>query len=557
MRNTVQKLAVLFLGTILSASLFSPAVLASSADVGIEPAYPTADNERTQSIFIMRLKPEEQGKNGIRLINSGKDAHTVEIYPTDSSSSVDGSFSCRQHAEAVKDVGTWVKLDKTKLTLQAGEQTVVDFTVNVPKGAGPGEHDGCIAVQDIENLPAKSGSGVLLGFRSAIRLAVTVPGKIVKKLDIVKIDIKHVENRGISVSAIAKNSGNVSLDVTARAQLVSVLGQETKIKSDAKYPIMQGATTGWPYVFDGPYWGGIYKARTSLSYNADPNAGLGQNESNQQRIRKDSGWFVAYPHPLAAAAELLVFVAIIWLLATPLRRRLQRRRVIKRWQKYVVAEGETLATIAKARNVKWKKIAKHNRIKAPYLIEAGRTIMVPKPGKAKKASRRPKAVGSELDWLSSEESLAPVVPSAPSPAPVPVPVQATIPAAERHVSPPEPPQPQSDWYPPQNDAPSHDSSRSPIPPSSAVRPVAPNPLFPEPEDTDFPDWREGASEDELRQLGVIADSASISQIQDSWSIDEEDTKKPPKKSSTKRRSPAGTKRPAVKKASTGRSTKKK
>lgn len=558
MRNTVRKGGILFLSVIVALSVFAPSVFASSADVGIEPAYPRADNERTQSIFIMQLKPEESAKDGLHLVNSGKEAHTVEIYATDSSYSVDGSFSCRQHAEDVKDVGTWVKLDKTDVTLQAGEQVVVDFNVSVPKGTSPGEHDGCIAVQDKVNLPATSGSGVLLGFRSAVRLAVTVPGKIIKKLDIVRVEIKHVANRGVSVSSIARNSGNVSLDVTARAQLVSLFGQESAVKSDATYPIMQGSTTGWAYVFNGAYWGGIYKARTSLSYNADPNAGLGQGTSSQQRVRKDSGWFVVLPDPLAAVAELAAVGAVIWLIATPIRRRLHRRYVIKNWQKHIVGEGETLALIAKARGAKWKKIARQNHIKAPYIVEPGRTIMVPKQStttKKSKPKKRVKAVRSELDWLADEEQ-------------VPVePVQqvTTVPPVERTPVAPvdvvEQPE-QVGWQSPQQVA-VYDSTDTPTSRVEQSRqPTSVNPLFPEPENADLPDWRDGASEDELRQFGVLGDSSSVPLLQDSWNIDEEvsdlkqDTsvvRKP--RANTKSRASSDKKAP--KKSTTRRSAKKK
>lgn len=533
----------------------APLVFATTTDVGMEPAYPNPNNERSQSIFIMEIKPGDRGENGVRLINSSKETRTVEVYPIDSVSSVSGSFSCRQRAEKIKDVGAWITLKETKITLVAGEQKTIDFTIDVPKSAGPGEHDGCIAVQDTANLPAKSGSGVLLGVRSAIRVAVTVPGKIIKKLNIVRVDIKHIENRGISVSPVAKNGGNVSLDVTARAQLVSIFGQETKVKSNAKYPIMQGATMGWAYAFEGPYWGGIYKARTSLSYNADPSLGIGQGESNLQRIRKDSDWFIAYPSPLAAIAEIAVLAAVVWLAITPLRRRMQHRRVSKNWQKYTVSGDDTLAAIAKKYAIKWKKLAKRNHIKAPYLLEKGQILFVPVISKTNKKAKKPKIAKIESDWLSdtpiepvAEEETSEVKDESQRPA-------SELPKAE----------PSTDWQAPQyapnpsrqepSEAYYQTKARVPQP-----HVVTSNPMFPEPEDAAIPDWRDGASEDELRQFGAITDSSSVSQIQGSWDIDDEDTVRPAKKPAAKRQSASTTRKTAKstsKKASAKQSTKKK
>lgn len=531
MRSTIQRAAFLFLTTMMAIAFICPVAFASTTDVGMEPAYPDPNNERSQSIFIMKLGPTEQGKNGVRLINSSKETRTVEIYPTDSVSSVSGSFSCRQRAEKAKDVGAWISLDQTKVTLGPGEQKIIDFTVSVPKNTGPGEHDGCIAVQDSANLPATSGSGVLLGVRSAIRIAITVPGKIVKKLTIIRVDIKHLEGRGISVAPVAKNSGNVSLDVTARAQLVSIFGQESKVKSNAKYPIMQGATMGWAYAFEGFYWGGIYKARTSLSYNADPNAGIGQGTSDLQRVRGDSGWFIAYPHPLAAVAELAVVGAFAWLIVTPLRRRMQRRHISRNWQKYTVMDGDTLAKIAKNHSIKWKKLARHNHVKAPYLIEKGQVLLVPVRRQTKKGFKKTKTTSPELDWLSDSASGQPSVEPVEEPSAVNQPKQ-DVPT----VSPAA-----NDWQAPQYEPkplpPEPVENRTPAKSYAApAHSTTPNPMFPEPDDVAVPDWRDGASEEELRQFGVITDSSSVSHIQNSWSIDDENPEKPAEKTPKKRSS---------------------
>jgi LysM repeat protein len=376
---------------------FSPVVFAS--DVGIEPAYPVEGNVRSESIFIMSIEPEETGKNGIRLINSDKVAHTVEIYPTDGSSSVDGAFSCRQKSEALKEVGSWVALSKQNVTLEPSQKTVVDFTVTVPKGTGPGEHNGCIAVQDLSSVPAKSGSGVLLGFRSAIRLAVTVPGDIVKQLSFMAVKVESGEGGAIMVKPVAKNTGNVSLDVKSYSQIESIFGQKSEVKTNTNCPVVPGATLASCYsTFERPYWGGIYKAQTSLSYNADPNDGIGEKVQKQKRVSKESSYFIAWPDPVAALAEVVALLALIWLLVTPLRRKLRRRRIIQNWEKYVVQNGDTIMSIAAARNAKWKRIAKLNHLKAPYALEPGRVLVVPKP-QTGKPERLKKKRQNELDWI--------------------------------------------------------------------------------------------------------------------------------------------------------------
>ena len=522
---------------VLSVSLV-PVVLAGSADVGIEPAYPVEGNTRSSSIFIMMLKPETTGTNGIRLINSGKDAHTVKIYPVDAASSVSGSFSCRQQAEARKQVGSWVTLSKDTLTLEPGAQEVVDFTVVVPKGTSPGEHNGCIAVQDLASLPAKTGEGILLGFRSAIRLAVTVPGKIVKKLSFLRVDVTRTKDGNYQVSPVAKNTGNVSLDVKSYAQLESIFGQKTPVKSDSTCPIIPGSTTTCGYTFERPYWGGLYMAHISLSYNADPKDGLGQAVNNQTRFRKDSAYFFALPDPLAGLAELAVVAILLWFIITPFRRRIRRKRIVRKWEKYIVVEGDTIMAIAAARGAKWRRIVRFNHLRAPYALQAGQVIIAPKVREAKLRKIKKRKHRSELDWvLDTEKSV-------------------TAESAETEVAQDtsNTPTPEgTDFVSPREQA-QRTAIETSVRPDSSVQPRARsqpsnnwiNPVYTPPEeadtyDEDFVDWRDGADPDELEKiesrLGDYRSMPSLrSQIVESSETMERKTspqKKRPTKTKTK------------------------
>ncbi|HPR09704.1 MAG TPA: DUF916 domain-containing protein [Candidatus Saccharibacteria bacterium] len=352
-------------------------VYAQSLSIGGNPAYPRPDNPRSANIFIIELKPGAQGKDGIRISNPTTITRTVNLGAVDSIAAVDGSFSCKQNKEATKEVGKWIKLGKNQITLAPGKEEVVDFTVTVPTGASPGEHGGCITFQDTKSYAKTSGAGIQLGFRGAVRLAVTVPGEIKKELTIVRITTSRNPDGSYMVSPVAKNSGNVSLDVQARAQLRSIFGQKTRVLDDAKYPIMPGATMGWPYRFERPFWGGFYKAYTSLSYNADPSSGIGENVSNTQKARKESGYFLMVPAPLAigiyAALLLLVFGGpIYWLL-----RKRKKKSIKKKWQKYTVRQHDTIMSIARMHTIKWKKLAKINKLKPPYELEINQTLLVP------------------------------------------------------------------------------------------------------------------------------------------------------------------------------------
>ena len=377
MRQKRQLVSLLVSLTVLLLFTHAPLVAAvDGAAIGISPAYPSADNERSASIFIHTVKPSESAKDGVRVFNYTKKIHTVELRAVDSVAAVDGSFSCRQDSEKRQGIGKWTTLKAQQVTLQPESSEVVDFTISLPEKISPGEHGGCITAQDKESFAGSGGSGIKLGFRSAIRIAVTVPGDIIKSLTIQRINIARTKEGDYTVSPVAKNMGNVSLDVTTRAQLVDVFGRETPIQT-AKFPIMPGSSMGWGFTFDGPYWGGVYKARTSISYNANPNDEIGVNQGSLKKARLDSKYFVAIPAIPAIIVELAIPLFILYVVITLLKRRRTKKQIRKKWQQYIVKSGDSIATLGIEHNIKWKQIAKINKLKAPYLLEAGQELLLP------------------------------------------------------------------------------------------------------------------------------------------------------------------------------------
>ncbi len=511
----------------LSLLLFThaPLALAAIGAIGGTPAYPLEDNRRTKSIFIETLKPGEVANEGIRVNNYTKETKTVVVGAVDSIAATDGSFSCKQDAEKQKAVGTWVKFKTKEVTIAPESNQVVDFTVTVPEGQSPGEHNGCITLRDKGDTGSKSGSGVLLSFRTATRLSVTVPGKIIKALAFKEIKVARLKTGNYTVSPIVHNSGNVSLDTSSRVQLVNVFGQRSPIKL-ATFPVMAGATTGWNFEFKRPYWGGVYKAQTSINYNADPTAGIGEHVNDTKKIRKDTEYFYMLPALPAALVEIAVPLLAILSLVFLAHRKRRKRQVRTKWQQYTVKQGDTVASLAEERKTSWKRIAKVNNLKAPFLLQPGQQILLPPLPK------------QPADWLveetpvhtqSTEAVQAPTVaPAAPSPVEAPAPVRPSSPRAPLTQAAPI----ATSWASPRDDT--HDS--------------AAYDEFGEP----IPDWREGADDEEIEKIEHIDGASFAAQYRAEWDDTEEkaSTKKPAKRTSTtKKRALTTRKKKTPKKAS--------
>lgn len=115
---------------------------------GGRPAFPRADNPRTESIFVHTLEPGAVQKEGVTVINNSTETKTVFVYAADSTPSTGGAFACKQFAEEQTDVGSWIKLEKNEIKLAAGSTQMIPFTITIPNNASVGEHNGCILIQE-------------------------------------------------------------------------------------------------------------------------------------------------------------------------------------------------------------------------------------------------------------------------------------------------------------------------------------------------------------------------------------------------------------------------
>lgn len=348
---------------------------ADSGGVGGKPANPRDDNPRSSSIFLHELSPGQSVDDAVEIYNNTDNQKSVQVYATDSIVSSGGAFACEQAAEQADKTGAWIKLTTNFVTLDANSSQVVPFTISVPDNAEPGEHNACIAIQEANADPVQSGNGIALSFRSAIRVAITVPGDINKSLSITSISLKTADDKLIG-SIKLDNTGNVSLDADIVAPLANAIGKYAQTQFGT-YPALAHTETELNFEYNKPFWGGLYRLNATAHYNNDVSTSLGKGANNQQ-VSASSGYLFVWPQPLAATillAVLLALVAVIWYLW---RRFVTLPRRLKSYKPYTVQEGDDIQSVAKKANTNWKHLARVNAIKPPYALQPGLIIKVPK-----------------------------------------------------------------------------------------------------------------------------------------------------------------------------------
>ncbi len=108
--------------------------------------------------------------------------------------------------------------------------------IRVPGNASVGEHNGCILVQE-KKIQKEGQTGVNLSIRTGIRVAITIPGDIVRSLVIDGFSSEKTD-QGITLHPRVKNTGNVSIDANVSVVTRNMFGWVV-MRHGGEYPILR------------------------------------------------------------------------------------------------------------------------------------------------------------------------------------------------------------------------------------------------------------------------------------------------------------------------------
>lgn len=378
LRNKSKHIIVTLFGLfIISLSIFTSNISANelSGTVGGKPGIPRDDNPRSISIFVHEIGLGESVDDAVLLINSSDQSKTVELYATDSVMSSGGAFACKQKVEDKLGVGLWVSLESNSVVVEPNSTILVPFSITVPQNAGVGEHNGCIAFQTLEAPVDTSVPGIQLSFRSAIRVAITVPGDIEKSLDF-RERVVSTSDDSIIVTERLYNGGNVSLDVDVLSIVDPILFGETATQGGI-FPILPKQESEFNFSYKKPFWGGFISIKSMAMFdsNVDSSLGLGEPLENST-IESDTLILFVMPQKNAMYVYLLTILAILIIKFILLSRYLSYKKLVKNAVIYRTNPGETINSIANKVGCSWKTIAVLNKLKAPYALDTYSEIKV-------------------------------------------------------------------------------------------------------------------------------------------------------------------------------------
>jgi hypothetical protein len=324
---------------------------------------------------VHTLEPGAKQEEGVMVVNNSAEPKTMIIYAADSTPSTGGSFACKQLSEPKDDVGAWITLEKSEVTLDPGTNETVPFIIKVPKNASAGEHNGCILIQE-KKAKTEAQAGASISVRTGLRVAIMIPGEITRKLEIVGFTLAP-DKGGFLLQPKVKNDGNVSIDADAKVMTNYFFGAKLA-EHGGQYPILRGEISDWNFELKKPFWGGWYRSSFSVEYDANAEAGVGVKSGKAMTtVVGPTVWFWSSPTLGGLAIEIAI-LAVLIAGGFLLYRRGKRAKWIKTsWVSHEVMAGQDIQELAKTFKISWKTLAKANKLRPPYALKPGEQIKVP------------------------------------------------------------------------------------------------------------------------------------------------------------------------------------
>ncbi len=400
--NNVVKFFVLF-----SLFLFIPFSLAqalSSGGVGGYPANPDPNIPHSETWFIYNLDLGESKEDALLVFNTSDETKTVKLYAVDSVPSNQGNFALAPEDVESKDLGSWIKLSEPFITLEPGESKEIPFTITIPENADVGEHSGGIIIQKSNKAEALGQAGASIVTRVGIRVYETVPGEVIKKIELDEFTIRLTTPKDkepfyeINLSVLNKStvSLNPKVDLEIRGwgkidysdfKKINYESISNFITGQEKFPIhffsgetltkdwqlLRGQKVSTHWEWPKPEFG-RFTFQVKLTYDS--------NDGPQTLATPTIAVWIIPWLELGVIGGIVGFIILLIVLKKLFSK-------TRKWQPYKVQKGDQLVILAEMHGVSWKKVAKVNKLKTPLLKEGQTVLLPPKSSNKLKPAKQP------------------------------------------------------------------------------------------------------------------------------------------------------------------------
>lgn len=211
--------AALALATAWLVTAVPVAALDEASKLGLTPL------DQDGAYFELTLEPGEGTMLRVEAANFGASEVEARTYAADVYSIINGGFGADLYGEPAAGTTLWLDYQEQIATLGAHDALVIDFEVAVPDGTPPGEYIAALVIENVE--PFRGSGSVTIDQinRSAIAVAIDVPGPSLPELQIGAVG-HHVAGAQSVVTFAIDNPGNVHLRPAGDFGLFDASGRE-------------------------------------------------------------------------------------------------------------------------------------------------------------------------------------------------------------------------------------------------------------------------------------------------------------------------------------------
>jgi hypothetical protein len=309
--------------------------------VAPDSAFATRTLGLSAGTYHLDLAAGQQGSGEVTVINDGTEQLKVMVYAADQKVDEKGNVTyqtpTRPDLNSLLLPSSWttIKMPANSksignvpyLEIDPGKRVPVPFSVTVPPGVPPGDHNVVIFFESF--VPPKPGEGAQshVAGRLGTRVTMRVAGQLVRKLEVRPFIIPtYVIGGVVPFDFFVRNTGNVDQRIGARVRLLdrndSEVLRKTPIDGLTNFAGTSTEASGTLVADKMPF--GEFKVRLDVSPVDDAGNATASGADTITETR--TVWLIPYwLIVLVIVVIILVFVRIVWVIAAGATRRKAKR----------------------------------------------------------------------------------------------------------------------------------------------------------------------------------------------------------------------------------------
>jgi hypothetical protein len=263
--------AAVIIGAALS---IAPAAPSWAASNGLWSVFPTTLPGHGPRAFVQPvLTPGKPYVDSVTVANYTAAPLTFHVYGSDAINTAGGGLSLRRRTDVQTDIGKWIALPYSELTVPARTSTEVPFSILTPPNATPGDHVGGIVAEEAQGTRSRAGSIPITVVQAVgVRIYGRVAGPLRPGLSLRQVSLSVKTSAvtqfggtvGAHVGFTVVNSGNTVLSPLASIELTTPFDTAARRRFTMSQ-LLPGSSVPFALIFPGvtPY--GHLRAEVSVT----------------------------------------------------------------------------------------------------------------------------------------------------------------------------------------------------------------------------------------------------------------------------------------------------